>query len=137
MYSQKGDFLRFVCIRIAAAVDKINKMADCRLSRLEGKQGIFCFFIIDCTQFITLGTKIDGKVSVKHRPFIDLLILDVINLFFFFVFLFFFLFFFVFYLSWGIYTIHSMQAEAKRTNLKISRCKVSLLNVFVFFGFVK
>ena len=39
MYRQKGDFIRFVCVRIAAAVDKINKMADCRLSRLEGKQG--------------------------------------------------------------------------------------------------
>ena len=26
-------------VRVAAAVDKINKMADSRLSRLEGKQG--------------------------------------------------------------------------------------------------
>ena len=37
--STKGDFIRFVCVRIAAALDQINKMADCRLCRLEGKQG--------------------------------------------------------------------------------------------------
>ena len=50
MYSQKGDFIRFVCVRIAAAVDKINKMADCRLSRLEGKQGkvLLLFLSSDC-----------------------------------------------------------------------------------------
>ena len=38
--------MRFVCIRIAAALDQINKMADCRLYRLEGKQGkfFFCLF---------------------------------------------------------------------------------------------
>ena len=41
MYGQTEDFIRFVCVRIAAAVDKINKMADCRLSRLEEKQGKF------------------------------------------------------------------------------------------------
>ena len=41
MYRQNGDFIRFVYVRIAAAVDKINMMADCRLSRLEGKQGKF------------------------------------------------------------------------------------------------
>ena len=41
MYRQKGDFIRFVCVRIAAAVDKINKMADCPLPRLKGKQGKF------------------------------------------------------------------------------------------------
>ena len=41
MYRQNGDFIRFICIRIVAAVDKINKMADYRLSRLEGKQGKF------------------------------------------------------------------------------------------------
>ena len=29
--------------------------------------------------FITIGTKIDGKLSVKPRAFIELLILDVIN----------------------------------------------------------
>ena len=49
MYRQK-DFIRFVCIRIVAAVDKINKMADCRLSRLEGKQGkcLLIFSSNDC-----------------------------------------------------------------------------------------
>ena len=31
----------FVSVRIAAVVDKINKMADCRFSHLEGKQGKF------------------------------------------------------------------------------------------------
>ena len=41
MYPQKGGFIRFVCVRTAAAVDKINKTADCSLSRLEGKQGKF------------------------------------------------------------------------------------------------
>ena len=41
MYQQKGDLIIFVCVRIVAAVDKINKMADYRLSRLEGKQGMF------------------------------------------------------------------------------------------------
>ena len=42
MYRQKEDFIRFDCVRIAAAVDKINKMADCRLSLslLEGKQDL-------------------------------------------------------------------------------------------------
>ena len=30
---------------MAAAVDKINKIADCRLSRLEGKQGKFLLLI--------------------------------------------------------------------------------------------
>ena len=41
MCRQKGKFIRFVSVRIAAVVDKINKMADCRLSHLEGKQGKF------------------------------------------------------------------------------------------------
>ena len=36
---KKKDFIRFLRVRIAAAVDKINKMADCRFSRLERKQG--------------------------------------------------------------------------------------------------
>ena len=31
--------MQFVCVRIAVALDKLNKVADCRLSRLEGKQG--------------------------------------------------------------------------------------------------
>ena len=39
MYPQKGDFIRCMCLKIATAVDKINKMADCRPSRLERKQG--------------------------------------------------------------------------------------------------
>ena len=33
--STKRRFHKICCVRIAAAVDKINKMADCRLSRLE------------------------------------------------------------------------------------------------------
>ena len=41
VYRQKGDFIRLVCVRIAAALDQINKMADCRLYRLEGKQDKF------------------------------------------------------------------------------------------------
>ena len=47
---KKEDFTRFVCVRIAAAVDNINKMADCRLSRLEGKQGKFLLLFLsnDC-----------------------------------------------------------------------------------------
>ena len=28
-YQQKVEFIRFVCARIAAVVDKINKIADC------------------------------------------------------------------------------------------------------------
>ena len=38
---KKGDFIRLVCVKIAAAVDKINKMAG---SRLEGKQCVFASF---------------------------------------------------------------------------------------------
>ena len=38
-YQQKEDFIRFVCVRMA--VDKITKVADCRPSRLEGKQDTF------------------------------------------------------------------------------------------------
>ena len=41
IYRQKGGFIKFVCVRIAVALDQINKMADCRLFRLEGKQGMF------------------------------------------------------------------------------------------------
>ena len=45
MYRQRADFIRFVCIRIAAAVDKINKMVDCQLSRLERSQVKFLLLI--------------------------------------------------------------------------------------------
>ena len=47
MHRQKKDF-----IRIAAAVDKINKVADFRLSRFEGKQGKFLlrFSSYDCIE---------------------------------------------------------------------------------------
>ena len=44
MYQQKGDSIKFVCVIIAGAVDKISKMAECRFSRLEGKQGNFLLF---------------------------------------------------------------------------------------------
>ena len=33
MYRQKGDFIRLVCVRIAATVDKINKMAHYKVNK--------------------------------------------------------------------------------------------------------
>ena len=39
MYQQKGDSIKFVYVIIDVAVYKINKMADCRVSRLERNPG--------------------------------------------------------------------------------------------------
>ena len=47
MYQQKAVSIRFVCIIIAVAVDKINKMADCRFSRIEGKQREVVVFVFE------------------------------------------------------------------------------------------
>ena len=75
MYRQKGDFIRFVCVKIAAAADKM-KMSDCRVSRLEGKQGkllhFFFFFFFFPNKTIYHAQNVNrwkslGETSTFHR----------------------------------------------------------------------
>ena len=43
IYRQKGDFIRFVCVTIAAALDQMNKMTDDSIAKKENNVS-FCFF---------------------------------------------------------------------------------------------